>query len=165
VLDQKLKPYKLGRIWLPHDAKAKTYAAQHSTLDQFLSFFGSERVGIVPQPLRIDRIHAARTILPRCEFHSTRCADGLDALRAWQYTWDDERKEFSKEPRHDWGSDASDSFIYLAQVMREYQAPAPKPTKHQLRCEAIARATRPLTFDEAHKLQDQRDGLRRRQRI
>jgi hypothetical protein len=54
------------------------------------------------------------------------------------------------------GPHIPDAFSYGAQVMREYQVPEVKPTKHQLRCEAIAKATKPMTFDEACRLQDQR---------
>jgi phage terminase large subunit len=34
------KPYKLKTIWLPHDARAKTFTTRHSALEQFIQAFG-----------------------------------------------------------------------------------------------------------------------------
>ena len=51
--------YKLGKIWLPHDARAKTFAAKHSAIEIFLMHFGVEKTGIVPDSSKADRINAA----------------------------------------------------------------------------------------------------------
>ncbi len=119
------KGYKIGKIYLPHDARAKTFAAKHSALEQFAAAFGFDKVEIVPQTSKSDRINAARAVIDRCEFHETRCSDGLDGLREWSYEYDDELKTFSKEPKHDWASHPGDGFSYGAQMMREYVKPKP----------------------------------------
>lgn len=111
--------YKLGHIWLPHDARAKTFAAKHSALEQFWKFFGTTKVDIVALTSTQDRINAARTVIENCEFHKTNCADGIDALQAWVYKWDEDNKVFSDEPLHNWASHPGDGFSYGAQVMRE----------------------------------------------
>lgn len=118
-LKERLGKTKLEKIWLPHDAKAKTFQSRHSVVEQFLSAFGRERVDIVPEAKKQDRINAARLVIPRCEFNSINCDLGLDGLRNWSFEWNEEKKTFSKEPKHDWASHPGDAFSYGAQVMRE----------------------------------------------
>lgn len=109
----------LGMIWLPHDAKASTFGARHSPMEQFLDAFGSEIVRVVPRTDKFDRINAARVIIEKCWFDTKATAAGRDALAEWKYVYDEERKEFSKDPDHNWASHGSDAFSYGAQVMRE----------------------------------------------
>jgi len=94
----------LGKIWLPHDARAKTFAAKRSAVEIFVDYFGADHVAITPNSRISDRVNAARVLVNRCEFNATKCAKGLDALRAWQYEYDEEKKIFSSDPLHDWSS-------------------------------------------------------------
>jgi len=121
--------YKLGKIWLPQDAKAKTFSAKHSAIEIFLSYFGADVMRITPACEREDRINAARRVLKRTSFHRTKTEKGRDGLSAWCYVYDEERKEFSKEPDHNWASHDGDSYSYGAIVMEEQQPeePAKKP--------------------------------------
>lgn len=114
---------RLGRIWLPHDAKAKTFQSKYTTMEKFLAGFGADRVDVVPQSKKMDQISAARAILPRCAFHVDLCEAGLDGLRAWEYEFNDELSVFSKEPLHNWASHPSDAFAYGAQMMTEAEPP------------------------------------------
>ena len=137
--------YKLEKIWLPHDARSKTFAAKLSPQETFWQFFGMGKVEIVPMTSKADRINAARQIVDRCEFHETNCEKGLEALKAWIFEWDEERREFSAEPRHDWASHPSDGFSYGAQVMRERVAKdLPQPVKY-----AVQDMKFNLTFNQA----------------
>ena len=116
----------LGTIWLPHDARAKTFAAKRSAVEIFIGFFGSEHVAITPNSSKADRINAARVLIPRIRFHESNCEQGLNALRAWSYEYDEEKKTFSAEPRHDWASHDGDAFSYGALVMQQAEPPPPK---------------------------------------
>jgi phage terminase large subunit len=120
------KHYRIKRIWLPHDARAKTFQSKHSVVEQFIKAFGAERVKVVPQTKTQDRINAARIITPKCRFHRTNCHAGLSGLRAWSFEYNEELKTYSKEPRHDWASHPGDGFSYGCQIMREAAAPPPK---------------------------------------
>lgn len=113
---------KLGKIWLPHDARAKTFQSKHSVIERFLAAFGGDKCDVVPQSKKQDQINAARAIIPRCEFNVDLCERGLDGLTEWQYEWNEENQVFSREPRHDWASHPSDAFCYGAQVMEEVAA-------------------------------------------
>lgn len=115
---------KLGRIWLPHDARAKTFQSKYTTIDRFVTAFGADKVAIVPQSKKLDQINAARNVVPRCEFHRTNCEAGIDGLIAWEYSYNEETGVFSREPLHNWASHPSDAFCYGAQVMEESK---PKP--------------------------------------
>lgn len=110
----------LGKIWLPHDAKAKTFAARHSAQEIFAKKFGPAHLGIVPRTSIADRISAARKVIQRCEFNETKCAIGLDALRSWSYRYDDVKKMFSSEPDHNWASHDGDGFSYGCQIINQY---------------------------------------------
>lgn len=133
VLDAKEYRYaKLGRLpflWLPHDAEAKTFAAAgKSVQQQFLEQGYHSR--IVPKLSVQDGIQAARKVFPRCWFDAAKCEDGLNALAQYQREYDDERRMFRDQPRHDWTSHASDGFRMLA-VACQHERPlgATKPAK------------------------------------
>jgi len=117
----------LGCIWLPHDARTKTFSAKESAIEIFLKYFGSSKVDITPSTSIADRINAARVIIPRVRFHATNCKVGLDGLRAWSYAYNDITKTFGSSPLHDWASHDGDGFSYGCQIMQMASPPPPKP--------------------------------------
>lgn len=109
----------VGKIWLPHDSRAKTFQSRHTTMEQFVKAFGANHVGLVPQSKKLDQISAARTVIDRCAFNAELCETGLDGLRAWEFVYSEENGVFSREPNHNWASHPSDAFSYGCQVMQE----------------------------------------------
>lgn len=103
--------YLYNIVWLPHDAKAKTLGTRLSIEEQVAQAGYNKRV--LPRLAISDRINAARTVFPNCYFDEKRCAEGLAALRKYQYEYDAEKKKYSSVPDHD-GSDAADAFCYFA---------------------------------------------------
>ena len=101
----------LGTIWLPHDARAKTFSAKRSAVEIFASYFGADKVQITPNSKISDRVNAARVLTPRVEFNSVKCEKGLDGLRSWSYKYDEEAKIFSSEPEHDWACFTPDTKV------------------------------------------------------
>ena len=121
----KAKPYRYGEwLWLPHDARAKSLQTGRSIEEQFRSLGWKPR--IVPELGLIDGIQAARLSLKDCWFDA-KCTEGLDALKAYQREYDEDKKAFRDKPRHDWTSHYSDAFRYLCLVWREEYKPKPKP--------------------------------------
>lgn len=118
-LKARIDKRKLTKIWLPHDARAKTFAAKYSPIEQFIKAFGADRVAISPQTKKEHSINAGQVVIRNCRFNKTACARGLSALRSWSYAYDDERKAYSKAPVDDWAADASDAFCEGAKVMQE----------------------------------------------
>ena len=62
-----------------------------------------------------------RNILPICFFDKEKTARGLDALREYHKAFDSKNKVWRDKPEHDWSSNASDAFRYLALSIREEQ--------------------------------------------
>jgi len=119
----------LGVIYLPHDAKAKTFAAKYSAQEVFARFFGWDKIRITPNSSISDRINAARTVIMKCEFHETNCQTGLDGLRGWSYEYDEENKVLSTLPKHDFFSHEGDGFSYGCVIINTYKPEPKKSTK------------------------------------
>ena len=117
----------LGRIWMPHDARAKTFSAKHSAVEIFIEKFGTKHVAMVPRSSIADRVNAARVMIGKIKFNQTKCERGLDGLRNWRYEYDEEAKIFGSDPVHDWSSHDGDGFSYGCQIMQQAEPPAPKP--------------------------------------
>jgi hypothetical protein len=113
----KTRQYKVGQVWLPHDARAKSLQTGKSIIEQFLSNGIQPR--LVPEMGLQDGIEAVRLILPDCYFDEDVTYDGLDHLRAYMREWDERTQTYRNKPKHDQHSHASDSFRYLALAARK----------------------------------------------
>lgn len=125
--------YQYERIWLPHDARARTFQTGVSTVDLFLREFPG-RVSITPEIGLESGIGAGRWLLEQPTRIHARCRDGVKRLRGYRYEWDEERKVYSKKPLHDWTSHTADAWRYVAAVARateEMTRPTPpaQPTE------------------------------------
>ena len=110
------RPYRVGQIYLPHDARAKSLQTGKSIIEQFLS--NGIRPHIVPEMSLQDGIEAARLVLNKCWFDESKTYDGLDHLRAYMREWDERTQTYRNKPKHDQHSHAADSFRYLALAAR-----------------------------------------------
>ena len=125
-------PYVYGDHWLPHDATHELLASQ-LTIEQQMRAAGM-KVRITPKTTVADGINAARTIMGKCYWDEDKCADGLQALRHYQYEMEPDAVTRKREPLHDWSSHAADAFRYLAVGLREKQErPALSPNRPKLR--------------------------------
>ena len=114
------KPYHYMKHYLPHDARAKTLAAQgKSIIEQLGEFLGLSNLAIVPDLSVQDGIQAVRMTLPRCYFDEEKCLEGIEALRQYQREWDEDKKSFRSSPKHDWTSHGSDAMRMLAIAWRD----------------------------------------------
>lgn len=143
---------KLGKIWLPHDARAKTFQSKHTTMERFIRSFGPEHVGVVPMTRKHDQINAARRVLDYCAFDENECAAGIDGLEGWAYKWIADAGVYSKDPEHNWASHPSDAFAYGAIVM-EQEKPIIAPDKaiYDIRGSADGRMRSGKTLDQMWK--------------
>lgn len=120
--------YQYVRHWLPHDAKAKTLATGSSIFEQFIAKYGASGVAVGPQLSLLDGIQAGRWLLQRGDFRiHSRCGEGIEALRAYHYEYDEDKKAFSTRPEHDWSSHSADAFRYLALVAKHSDLMTRKP--------------------------------------
>ena len=118
--------YQYVRHWFPHDARARTFQTGASTIELVTVRWLAEKVSITPELSLADGIQAARWLLQQPIRIHSRCEAGLDALRAYHYKWDDDRKVLSSKPEHDWSSHTSDAFRYVACAVRSSDVPRPK---------------------------------------
>lgn len=113
------KPYRYGKMQLPHDARAKTFASGgKSVVEQMAAQLGIGSLMIVPNLSVQDGIQAVRQMLPRVWFDAEKCEQGIEALRQYQREWDEEKKAFRSTPRHDWCSHPADAFRMMAVAWR-----------------------------------------------
>lgn len=133
-------------LWLPHDAKPKTFQGSgRSVQQQFQSHGFKSR--IVPSLSVQDGIQAARLTLKRCWFDAEKCYDGYEALKMYRREWDDEKRVFRQTPRHDWASHPADAFRMLAIAWREDFAQE-TPSKPKFAVEKIGGRMLTATVDE-----------------
>lgn len=119
------KPYRQGVAWVPHDAKVTEWTANRTRIQTLIEAGLNAR--LVPDHKLMDGINSVRQTLPLCEFDAERCAPGIEALKAYQKTWDEKLQRFSDLPLHNWASDPADAFRYLCVAWREEtQAKAPR---------------------------------------
>jgi hypothetical protein len=118
--------YEIAINWLPHDARAKTFAAMGKSAQELLSkCFGWERVRITPNLSKQDQINAARKMIDRTVF-DYRAEDGFETLKQYRYEQDEKKNKLKDTPLHDWTSHAADAFMYVA-VSYKTVAPEPLP--------------------------------------
>jgi phage terminase large subunit len=111
--------YQYRKIWLPHDARARTLQTGASILDQFLLRYNSGLVGIVPSLSLPDGIQATRWLLQKApRFHATNCDVGAECLRQYRYAYDPDTKAYSRKPLHDRFSHGADAARYVALVVK-----------------------------------------------
>lgn len=116
----KSKPYNyFPTHYVPHDAANKVQAANgRSIVEQAWKDHGI-KMTVIPSTSQQNGIEAARMTLPRCWFNEESCKDGLEALRNYHFTYDDDLKIFRSKPSHDWSSHASKAFELAARVWAE----------------------------------------------
>lgn len=104
----KERGFTYGTQWLPHDARPRTLAAGGKSIFQQFNDLNKDgamgRFAIAPRLDREEGIQAARATMRKCWFDDEHCSDGIEALRHYHRTWDEEKKTFSTEPVHDWSS-------------------------------------------------------------
>lgn len=117
------KGYLYGTDWLPHDGVDtiihKRLAGDRSRSIEMLMRDAGRNVRIVPKVHIADRINAARTIFPQCRFDENKCADGIQALRHYQWGPLNEHGVRKRDPLHNWASHASDAFTMAALAVKQ----------------------------------------------
>lgn len=116
-------------LYLPHDARAKTFAAAGKSVQE--QFFARGYTSqIVPSLSLQDGIQAVRAMLPRCVFDLDRTGEAVESLKLYRREWDAERKVFRDNPLHDWTSHPADAFRMLAVMWKEQHVSlTPEPAK------------------------------------
>jgi len=120
--------FRIGNVWLPHDARAKSLQTGRSIVEQFLT--NGVRPRLVPTLSIQDGVSAARMMFKHQVFDESGCYEGLKALKSYKREFDEEKKAFRDKPLHDWSSNFADSYRYKSLVERMQKVkPAIEPAK------------------------------------
>jgi len=106
------KDYFYGEHLAPHDIEVRELGTGKSRLETAQSL--GIRFKVIPRMKIIDGINAVRLLLPKCYFDRDKCQEGIDYLRQYRQDWDERKKIFRDQPRHDYTSHSADAFRYLA---------------------------------------------------
>ena len=111
------KKWKIGKIYLPHDSSQKSHAflvSWTTILDKFKEKY-PWKVEYIPNKVSInDWIQEARKLFPKCRFDSDTTVQFIRCLENYKKDYDDVKKVFRDNPRHDWASHWADNFRYFA---------------------------------------------------
>lgn len=117
-----------GRVWLPHDARARSLQTGKSIVDHFIK--ANLKPRIVPNLDILDGIAAARKTWPLLFVNEPLCKKWILAAKSYHREYDEEKKVYDDKPVHDWSSDWMDMTRYLAIVQNPQ---AREPIKHPKR--------------------------------
>ena len=106
------KDYHYGDHLAPHDIEIRELGSGKSRMETAFSL--GIRFKVVSKMKVADGINAARLLMPKCYFDRDKCHTGLEMLKQYRQEWDEKKKRFRDQPRHDYTSHAADAFRYLA---------------------------------------------------
>lgn len=119
VLEEKRQKYgyKYTNHFGPHDLRNRVWAASARSVLSIASEWGIHFL-IVPDVGLRNGIEAGRAIFRDVRIH-TRCQGLFDALREYRREYDEENKVFKDKPLHNWASNLSDAWRYMAIIWRD----------------------------------------------
>ncbi len=106
--ERRLRP---GKVYLPHDAKAKSLQTGKSMVEQVYKQM-KQRPKIVPELDLLDGIAATRRGFQYWYINEDECGDFVLAAKSYHRKYDAQLQTFSHEPVHDWSSHYMDMFRY-----------------------------------------------------
>lgn len=117
ITELQAKQYKYGETWIPHDGFNNLLASKRTVAQQLLD--AGFDVKAVPKTSIAERHEAARLVFPLVYFDADRTEVGRNALNNYRYAVDEQTKQLSDQPLHDWASHASDAFSYMGVAIHD----------------------------------------------
>lgn len=112
------KPYAYGTHWAPHDISVRELGTGKSRLEvareHGIVFKVTPRLHGEKGFEVSEGIKAVRMLLPRCYFDEVKCARGLESLRHYKSSFNQQLDQFTGTPVHNWASHGADAFRGLA---------------------------------------------------
>jgi len=102
---------------LSHDAVAhemRSGLSREETLDVIRG-----RIEVMPIDSVEDGINATRALFGKFWFDKEGTKDGFEALKNYCRDWDEKKKIYRSQPRHDWASHGADAIRQLAMYYRD----------------------------------------------
>jgi len=124
------KRAKLGKIYLPHDSKQKSHGFLVSGItiyEKFVARYWAHKVEFIKNEASVnDGIQEVRKLFPRIRFDVDACNQLIKAIDNYKKDWDDTKKIFRDNPRHDWASHWADNLRYFW-ISKKDEVTRPKP--------------------------------------
>lgn len=137
IIKARYSSKQYGKHFVPHDAANKLLAAGGRSIVQQAHALGVTMY-VVSATSQQNSIEAARKTFEICWFDHKKCSQGIDALKAYQFEFDDDKKVFRSKPRHDWSSHAADAYEIIGQVWKN-EIKEKEPEKPRFLHEATAK--------------------------
>lgn len=113
------RKYRYAEFHLvPQDAGNKLQAAGGRSIIEQAREFGVRMLWF-PETTHVQRHAALRKTLDNCWFNEDKCLKGIEALRAYHFKWNEDRRDFSDEPYHDWSSHGATAAELMARAWQE----------------------------------------------
>ena len=123
VIQLQNRGYMYALDWLPFDAVDtiihQKLANDKSRSIEMLMRGAGRQVRIAPKLHISDGINAARTLFPQCRFDAVKCADGIQALRHYQWGPVGTSGQEPRAPLHNFASHGADAFRTMATSARQ----------------------------------------------
>jgi phage terminase large subunit len=119
-----------GRDYVPHDILATDWGSKRTRVETLRQL--GRHPHRIPKVAIADGLQAGRAAINAAQFDATRCAHGIDGLKAYRREWDDERKTFRENALKDWAEHIGSAWRYLGLAWRGEAPPKPankKPTE------------------------------------
>lgn len=110
------KSYSYWEHWLPHDADYRVQWEIIETKKAMFERLWLKNIKITPNIRIDDWIQATKWCFNNMWFDKDKCEYGINALKSYVYDYNDKKKTWSNEPKHDWASHTSDALRYLGIV-------------------------------------------------
>lgn len=136
--------YQYETLTIPHDGDNTEWESGKTRRDALCA--QGFKVRVLPRDKVIDGINAARMVFGLCRFDAQNARRLLDCLTNYRRKWDESKKQYGKEPLHNWASHGCDAFRYMAMAYKfklEHPLTAPADLQKSL--------IRQETFDEMMK--------------
>lgn len=118
-----------GTHYLPHDAESANPQTGKSYVDLLRTVWPGQRFVVVPRTPSVSvGINQTRAAFANCWFDAEECADGIAALDAVRWRWDERQQVFTDEQVHDRFSNFADAFRQFGQgyAPRQRQVSPPR---------------------------------------
>lgn len=138
-----LRRYEYGDFFFPHDAYNKNIQTGKSVVE--LLWADGYSCKKIPDLSVSQGINSARDFFSKCRFHPN-TAQGVEYLRNYKFTFDRKKEIYSRTPRHDINSHASDSFRYLSLVVSDFDL----QMSYQITPRTVENPFLPKEYMEAH---------------
>ena len=107
---------KIGKIYLPHDSSQKSHAflvSWTTIIDKFRAKY-PWKIEYIPNKVSInDGIQEVRKLFPRMRFDVDTCSQLIRCLENYKKDYDEVKKVFRDQTRHDWASHWADNIRYF----------------------------------------------------